>query len=500
MKIQPWIPASLLALTSTWAFAQQQSAAPSGPTQASPVQKAEALSEEQIKQSRDLQGLSQLAQLYNSQQDIKRLTWALERVSELLPNSGELKLQVAMAYAKVADKTRTYDALMRMQAQGFGYDIGKDPRFDSVHGTRVWDYIVANLQVNAKPFGEGKVAFELPKGDTLYESLAWDAKRSKLLVGSIREGKVYLADTAGKLTDFIVADAQNGLWGVDALGVDAAHGKLYIASSATAQFKGFNKDNAGRAGIFAVDLASGKFLHKYILPQSDGAHALSSIVVGKDGQVYAADGVRKQIYKVEGDALRMITSNPRLTGISALALSGDGRTLYLADFAMGIFGYDLGKSAPFEVGYNASNLVLGGIDGLYWYDGTLVAIEGGMMPKRVMRLQLSADGHNVTGAMPLDVSDPAFASLGTGTTAGDNLYFIANSQSARYDNNGVLTDATALEPQRVFRSNLRFAWGQSGVSNAMAPIPVGPKQGLKGAAPAANGNPAPTKPADPTQH
>ncbi len=102
----------------------------------------------------------------------------------------------------------------------------------------MWDYIVANLQVNAKQFGEGKVAFELPKGDHLYDALAWDAKRKKFLVGSAREGTIQLADNAGKLVDFIVADGENGLWGVDALGIDSAHGKLYVASSASAAIQG----------------------------------------------------------------------------------------------------------------------------------------------------------------------------------------------------------------------------------------------------------------------
>lgn len=471
MKIQSWLLASLLAPLCSIAFAQDKPATAAAPP-ATLANKAEALTQEQIKQSRDLAALTRLAQLYNSQQDMQRFTWVLERVVELVPNSGDLKLQLAMAYAKADDKTRAYDTLMHMQAQGFGYDIGKDPRFEPIHGTRVWDYIVANLQVNAKQFGEGKVAFDLPKGDHLFDALAWDAKRKKFLVGSAREGAIQLADDAGKLTEFISANAENGLWGVDALGVDATHGNFYVASSASPQFKGFDKDNAGKAGVFEFDLASGKFLHKYILQQG-GVHILSSLVVGKDGQVYAADGARREIYKIDGDALRLLTSNPRLTGISALALSDDGKNLYLTDFSMGIFGFDLTKSAAFEVAYNPSSLVLGGIDALYWYDGNLVAIEGGMVPSRVMRLKLAADGRSIASAMPLDVAQPVFADLGRGTVAGDNLYFIANRQNALYDDNGVLTDAAKLEPVHVFRSNLRFAWGQSGVGSNMAPLEIG---------------------------
>ena len=472
MKIQSLLLTTLLLPLGALAQDKPAAAAPAESTQQMLLQKATALSEEQIKQSRDLTALSTLAQLYNGNGDMPHLVWTLQRVCELMPNSGDLRLQLAMAYAKAGDKTKAYDTLLRMQVQGFGYDIAKDPRFEPIHGTRVWDYLVANLAVNAKQFGEGKLAFQLPKGDFLFNALAWDPKRQQLLVGSEREGSVRLADEHGKLSDFIAADAANGLWGVDALGVDAAHGKFYVASAASLRFKGFNQENAGKAGIFEFDLASGKFLKKYILPQGDGAHVLTSIAVGKDGQVYAADGPRRAIFKLENGALKSILVNPRLTGITGLALTDDGKTLYIADYAMGIFGFDLTKAGAFELAYDPSKLVLGGIDSLYLYEGNLVVVESGMVPKRVLRVKLSDDGHGVVSVMPLDVAQPAFENLGQAAVAGDNLYFVANRQDGLYDDHGVLVDAAKLEPTDIFRSNLRFAWGQKGVGAGTGLVPI----------------------------
>jgi len=483
MKIQSWIAAGVLAVAGSGAIAQGQPAArkappPGAEAQQQMIKRAKALTEEQIKQSHDVAALTRLAQLYNASADLQRFTWVLRQLTEVMPNSGDLKLQLAMAYATANDKRSAYDVLVRMQTQGFGYDIANDTRFEPIHGTKVWDYIVTNLQANAKQFCEGKTAFELPKGDNLFDALAWDAKRGQLLVGSARDGKVYIADSAGKLADFIAAGADNGLWGVDALGVDGAHGKLYVASSASVIYKGFNADNAGSAGIFEFDLATGKLLHKYTFVQSDGAHRLTSLVVGKDGQVYAADGARKQVFKIEAGGLKTIAQNPKLTRISGLALSADGRTLYLADFALGIYGFDLAKAEPFEMRYSSANLVLGGIVGMYWYDGTLVVIENGMLPKRVMRLTLTADGRGIDAAMPLDVAQPAFTDLGSGAVAGEKLYFFANREDTLYDERGVLTAADKLEPQNVFSSNLRFAWGQKGVSAGLAPIGAAKKSDL----------------------
>lgn len=476
MKIQSRLFAAIFAAVCANGFAQEKPAAASAASaeaaRENVVKRAEALTEEQIKQSHDVAGLSKLAQLYDAQHDMQRYIWTLRRITELMPNSGDLRLQLAVAYAKNDDKTNAYDTLIRMQMQGFAYDIAKDPRFEPVHGTKVWDYLVANLQVNGKQFGEGKTAFELAKGDHLYDALAWDAKRGKLLVGGAREGRIQLVDATGTLSDFIAADANNGLLGIDALAVDAARGRLYVANSATVIYKGFNADNAGKSGISEFDLASGKFVKNYTFAKNTGAHRLTSLVVGKDGQVYAADGSRKQVFKLDGGALKEIVNNPKLTYISALALSGDGHTLYMADFALGVFGFDLAKGQAFEPRYNSSNLVLGGIVGMYWFDGTLAIVENGMVPKRVMRLQLSADGRSIEGAMPLDAAQPSFVELGSGTVAGDKLYFFTNREDALYDARGVLTAADQLEPSQVFVSNLRFAWGQKGAGSGLAPLAV----------------------------
>lgn len=135
-------------------------------------------------------------------------------MSALHPDSGDLRMLLALTYAKLGDKSKTYDLLLKMKAQGYGVDLKDDPRFEKVTGTEAWDYVVQNLQLNLQPFGEGKVAFELPKGDTLFESIAWDPKRQKFLVGSVRDGQVRIADKNGKLSEFITPADGSGLWSV----------------------------------------------------------------------------------------------------------------------------------------------------------------------------------------------------------------------------------------------------------------------------------------------
>jgi sugar lactone lactonase YvrE len=464
MKIKRIVCALVFAVAVAAAHAQTGKA-PSGPDIAN-------LTEAQIKGMQVPEALYRLAAIYKQKGDLTRMTWALRQLNALLPNAGELKLALASVYAAQGDKTSTYDLLLQMQRQGFGYDLTTNPAFSKVNDTRAWTYIAENLKANLKQFGEGKVAYTLPKGDFLFESLAFDPKKKQLLVGSVRDGKIHRVGKDGKLEDFIAPSAENGLWSVYAMATDPAGENLYVASTSSVYFKGFKQEDYGKAGVFKFRLSDGKLLGKYLLTPDKEPQTLSTIAVGKNGEVFAADGVRNLIYRVDGGALKLMVENPKLTSVRGLAVSGDGKTLYFADYQLGLFGVDLSAGKAFDIDYSPETLTLGGIDGVYWYDGALVVIENGMSPKRVMRLKLDESGRKIVKAMPLDVNNAAFGLPTYGTTDGNSLYFVANSQKNDYDAYGVLKDESKLEPVRIFKSDMRFAWNEGGIGTQIMPIPT----------------------------
>lgn len=467
MKIKRILGALLFASMATAAFAQQ---APAGARQA--IDPA-TLTEAQIAQTKVSQALFKLAALYKQSGDLERLTWTLERLVALRPNMGDLKLALATTYAKRGEKSKTYDLLLSMQKQGLGYALSGNENFAKVADTKVWTYILEGLDVNLKSFGQGKVAFSLPAGDHLYESLAFDPQRKQLLVGSVRDGTIQLAGKDGKLTDFIAPNAENGLWCVYAMAVVPEEDALYVASTASVYFRNFRKEDYGKAGVFKFKLSNGKFIEKYLLEPDSDARTLSSIVAGKGGLVFAADGLRNQIYRLDGGNLKLMMQNPQLTSVRGLALDEDGRKLYFADYALGLFGIDLAGGKGFDLEYDSKELTLGGIDGLYWYKHALVAIEGGMSPPRIMRLSLDSGGNRITRAAPIDAANPEFKALTAGAIDGDNLYSIANSQRNEYGAYGTPEDGAKLSAVNVFRSDLAFndaaAPGASGAAPMLAP-------------------------------
>jgi hypothetical protein len=458
MKRSPTLLLSL-ALLSTPALAQdpapvaQAAPAPAAAPAAPPLPADIA---EQIARSNAVPPLLALGQRFNSEGNWPLYETTMKRISELRPHAGNIRLELAAAYAMQDNKPAGYDTLLQLRDQGWGFDLAADPRLENLHGTEVWTFLVDGFKANREPQGRGSKAMELPAGDLLVEALAWDPKRKQLLAGSVRSGEVSLVGDDGKLSPLVKPDSDNGLWGVFELATDPARDRLYVASGAIPHVRHAQGADYGRAGVWTFELSTGKYLARAIRERDGRNHLVTGLAVSPDGTVYAADSQTRQIFKLEGDTLRPVVDNPRLTSIRGLAISGDGRRLYFSDIELGLFGIDLSTGRAFDVKV-AKSASLFGIESLYWHAGNLIAVQNGMRPNRIARLVLTPDGTGVTAAQPIDVAAPAWGQPTRGALAGDVLFVIANSQKGGYTGLGVPKDAAKLERIRIWRSLLSVA-------------------------------------------
>jgi hypothetical protein len=88
---------------------------------------------------------------------------------------------------------------------------------------------------------------------------------------------------------------------------------------------------------------------------------------------------------------------------------------------------------------------LAGIDGLYLIGRSLVAVQNGIGPGRVMRFVLAPSLDRVERAEVLESRHPSFEIPTTGALAGDSLYLIANSQLRKLGPDGKIADPSALD-------------------------------------------------------
>lgn len=432
--------------------------------------------EKQIDTVNEPLALLRMSKQFEQARDWRHQAYALAKLFTLRPMQGPVGYELAAAYARQDDKRNAYDVLVRLQGTGYGFDPSKDARFDKVKGTPVWDYVVLNLEANMKPFGGGAPGFTLPAGDRLFDSIAYDPQRKRFLVGSVREGSIYLADAKGDTQAFIVADASNGLLATYGLAVDVSRDLLWVVGNGVPHRKGIAQADFGRSVLYKFVLSTGKLAAKYEVPVTHRPSLLSSVAVSPRGDVFAADGVARRIYQLAGEQLQLIVENPRLTSIRGMAFDKSGDKLYFADYDLGLFGLDLNTGKPFAVAPE-KGLTLYSVESLAFWNDQLIVVQNGFPPARTMRLTLDATGTRVQHAQALDAAKPEFGLPTQGVVVADDFWFIANSQRGQYDAYGLPKDATKLKPVHIYRSDLKFA-ADSGKGGVMSPAagPATPTQ------------------------
>lgn len=423
----------------------------------------------------DINVLVNAAKRFESENAWQNAAIVWRRVTTLSPHNPHYLYNLAVAYALADDKAQAYNVLLAVQRAGAAYDLAGEPRFANLHGTEVWDYLV-ELHKSAlnDPFGEGSVAFELPPADLLLESLAYEPASGDFLFGSARDGAIYRRGKDGELSEWTRPQGDTW-WSIFDIKIDAKRKHVWVTTAAVPHFKGYKADMAGRSALLKIDLGNGKLLAAYPAPDDGLPHILNTIAISSKGMVIVAEGLRGQLFKLEGDALRPLMAERKLNALRGMVFSPDDKILYFADYERGLFGLELARGTAFDVAY-PDNSILYGIEGLYMYEGQLVAIQNGIRPERVMRFKLGEDGHAIEMGVPVESANPAFATPTLGTLVDNHLYYIANSQRSYYDSYGLRKGSRELPPVKVFKTDVRFNWDFKPPSLPSSLSPMRPAQ------------------------
>jgi sugar lactone lactonase YvrE len=286
--------------------------------------------------------------------------------------------------------------------------------------------LCALLAMGATLAGPSEVAFTIAEPDLIPEGIAYDPKTQTFYVGSTFKRKIVAIERGGRVRDF-TKEGQDGAFGFVGMRVDPARHALWaVTSSAGDTMPARGLDNAclGCATVMRYDLNTGKLLKKYELGNKPAAHFLNDLAVTAAGDVFITDTGTGDLYRITRakDALeKWVTLGPALypNGIDA---TPDGRTLFVATEA-GLRRIDVLTAAVTSISRS-----LGSIDGLYFHENSLIAIQPFQDGRKVARLQLSPAGDSVAKIETLEVHHPTFQQPTTGTVVGQDFYYIANAQ------------------------------------------------------------------------
>lgn len=373
---------------------------------------------------------------------------------KLRPNHSRLMYNLASAQALVGNKAEALMWLARVAEMGMIYPADKDGDFVSIKETNEFRAILKKFEDNKAPVNHSVTAFTIPERGLITEGIAYDPRGETFYLSSVHKRKILSRGPDGAVKDF--ATERDGLWSVLGIKVDAARRHLWVTSAAIPQMTNYREEDAGRSAIFKFDLITGRLLKKYLLPGLPEKHLLGDLVINSRGDVFATDSLTPALYTIDHrkDELELFIKGEPFVSAQGLDFSEDERQLFVADYARGIFVIDLRTGKYFNLS-PTPNLTMLGIDGLYFYRRSLIAVQNGTNPNRIIRLHLEKNYGGVARYEILEANNPLFAGEPTlGVRVGDTFYYIANGEWGAVNDKGQLAPPEKLREPVILKVKL----------------------------------------------
>lgn len=378
----------------------------------------------------------------------------LLRLEKLLDGRVDILYRLARVEAALDNKDRALARLAVFSKSGLTFaDPASEPAFAPLKGTAEFDKVLAAAKSAREPVSHSELFLTLPQPDLIAEDIAYDSAGGKFYISGVRHSKILAIDRRGASAEFL-REGQPGVWSILALGVDSKRRLLWAATTALPEGIGYRKEDEGRSSLLKYSLDTGALLKRYDL-KNDTRHALGDMTLSVSGDVFVSDG-EGAVYWVDHrkDALEIFVDKGVFSSPQTPALSPDQRTLFVPDYTRGIGQVDI-DTRQVKLLEHPKELSLGGIDGMYLAGRTLIAIQNGTVPERLIRMNLDASLSRVLKWETLEANWPGLGDPTHGVIVGDQFYFIANSGWDRMADDGSVKPGATFAPATIRRMQLR---------------------------------------------
>jgi hypothetical protein len=405
--------------------------------------------------------------------DFKAYREVVQRLLDLLSGHPDTIFAMAKAEALLGHTAAALDWLNAYAAMGLTHDFSAEPDLVGITRAEGFAAVRARIAANLRPVARARRAFALADPDLLTEDIAWDAGARRFFISSVREAKIVAVDRRGGAARDFVPAGRDGIWGVLALAVDGRRGFLWATTAAMPQTHGYRgDDDLGHSAVLRYQLSTGQLLERYDLPlpprlrkappgsragsvavpAEERQRVLGDMTVAANGDIFVAEAVSGAVYTIRrgSDALEVLVAPGVFASPQTPAVTPDGRRLLVADYVRGIGIVDLASRAvtwmahPREVAVN-------GIDGMYLAGDSLIAVQNGTEPMRVIRLVLDPSLSRIVRWEPLESNSPGLGVPTHGTLVGKDLFFLANSGWDKLADDGSLKPGAVMTPAAVLR-------------------------------------------------
>lgn len=385
-------------------------------------------------------------------QDYAAALLHFEQALSLRPYHPGLIYTVAALHALNNQTEEALDLLKKVADMSVQYPAASDTDFDTLKSNPRFEQILHRFEKLDEPVGHPEIAATLAEKDLITEAVAFAPNSQTFFISSVHKRKILRIAKDGSVSDFVSPGA-TGLFGVFALHFDGSR-NLWASTSAIEQMTNFSEEDDGKAAIFKFAAQSGKVEQKFALADSV-PHIFGDFALHKGGDVFISDSKQNAIYRLSPKTGKYALFVPpgQFGSLQGLAFTEDNAHLFAADYSQGLFRADVASGEVKAVAF-PDTICLLGVDGLYFYDGSLLATQNGIQPHRVVRLFLSPSLDAITRAQILVMNHPAIDDPTLGCVVGDDFYFVANSQWSGFQD-GEMKPVDELQTPTILKVELK---------------------------------------------
>jgi hypothetical protein len=372
--------------------------------------------------------------------DHQRARGEIERAAAAWPTQPTYAWARVTLAAGAGDTAAVERGLRAYAALGLGRDL-RDTVFDRYRALPWFGELSAAHAANIAPLARSRVAATLSDSTLWPEGIDGHPRTGSWFVASVAHGTVIERTRDGR---------ERALWprgahGASALAVrvDPRGDRVWVTLSGVQSSPAYSPADSTVGALLEARITDGVVLRRWDLPRTR-VRALGDVAIAANGDVLMTDSFEPVLYRLRAGADSLGTiKHPLFRSLQGIAPTADARVAYVADYSHGILRVDLVSGAVTRVREPANTTTLG-VDGLSWTNGSLIAVQNGVAPARIMRFELDRAGTAMTRAVVLDRRPDLADEPTIGTIVGSEFVYVANSSWEKFAPGGVRQAGTVL--------------------------------------------------------
>lgn len=331
------------------------------------------------------------------------------------------------------------------------YDLATD-ELKSLRGLPEFEKLKTKQAELQRRIVHSDTAFIIKDRSLHLESVAAGESKNIFYLGSIHKRKIVRVNEKGIIKDF-TSSAQDGLCSVFGIKVDRTSNVLWACSSPMAEMENF--DSTATSGVYKYDIKSGKLLARFT-PDEKKEYVFGDLTLAPDGKVFISDSKNNIIFIVNESTGKLDNyfNSKEFWNLQGLTFTEDGRYLFIADYIKGLFRLDTKDRTLIQL-TQQFDLSIKSIDGLTYYNHSLIGIQNSVYPMRVTQYLLNAASDQLVTYRVIDSAHPAFNEPTIGCLVKDTFYYVANSLWSGYSEKHELKPADQLQDVVILKANLK---------------------------------------------